>query len=150
VNEQQRQELIGYGIARPDKIRAVPLGLQLGQLIEEGADGSSMRRKWDVAPDAPLVGIVARLVPIKGHDLFLEAAAELHCRRPDIRFVLVGDGERRHELQTYAAKLELPAIFAGWETDLRSVYAALDVVCLTSLNEGSPLALIEAMSTGKP
>lgn len=150
VNEQQRQELIAYGIAPPDKIRSVLLGLELSQLANNGADPAVMRRKWGVPPEAPLVGIVARLVPVKGHELFLDAAAELRRHRPAARFVVVGDGERRADLEAYAAKLGLPAAFAGWETDLRAVYAALDVVCLTSFNEGSPLALIEAMTTGKP
>ncbi len=150
VNEQQRSELIAYGIAPPDKIRAVLLGLLLGELARDGADPMVMRSKWGVPQDVPLVAIVARLVPIKGHELFLEAAAALHRRRPDVRFVLVGDGERRAELEAYAAQLGVPVVFAGWEMDQRSVYAALDVVCLTSLNEGSPLTLIEAMTTGTP
>ena len=150
VNEQQRQELIGYGIAPPDKIRTVLLGLELGDLAYGDGDPALMRRKWGIPLDVPLVGIAARLVAVKGHELFLDAAAELHRRRPDIRFVLVGDGERRAELEAYAARLELPAVFAGWETDLKAVYAALDVVCLTSFNEGSPVAVIEAMAAGKP
>jgi glycosyltransferase involved in cell wall biosynthesis len=150
VNEQQRQELIGYRIAPPDKIRAVLLGLELGPLATAGADPSLMRRKWGLPLEAPVVGIVARLVPVKGHELFLDAAAELLRRRPDARFVVVGDGERRAELEAYAARAGVPAIFAGWESDLPAVYAALDVVCLTSLNEGSPVALIEALAAGKP
>ena len=150
VNEQQRRELIDYGIAPPDKIRTVLLGLELRELANDGADPAIMRRKWGVPLEAPLVGIVARLVPVKGHELFLDAAAELHRSRPDASFVLMGDGERRVEIEAYAAKLDAPVVFAGWETDQRAVYAALDVVCLTSLNEGSPLTLIEAMTAGKP
>lgn len=150
VNEQQRRELISYGIAPPEKIRAVLLGLLLGELVGDGSDPSAMRAEWGVPLDAPLVGIVARLVPIKGHELFLEAAAALHRRRPDVRFVVVGDGERRAELESYAARLGVPVVFAGWQMDQRAVYAALDVVCLTSLNEGSPLTLIEAMTAGLP
>lgn len=150
VNEQQRRELIGYGIAPPEKIRAVLLGLELGELASNGADPATMRRKWGVPLEAPLVGIVARLVPIKGHELFLDAAADLHSSRPDAHFVVVGDGERRAELEAYAAGLGLQVVFAGWEMDQKAVYAALDVVCLTSLNEGSPVTLIEAMTTGKP
>ncbi|HVA26401.1 MAG TPA: glycosyltransferase [Chloroflexota bacterium] len=55
--------------------------------------------------------------------------------------MLIGDGERRAELEAYAARVGARAIFAGWETDLKSVYAALDVVCLTSFNEGSAAAM---------
>lgn len=150
VNEQQRQELIAYRVAPPAKIQSVLLGLELRELASGAADPSVLRRKWGVPLEVPLAGIVARLVPVKGHELFLDAAAELHHSRPDARFVLVGDGERRAELEAYAATLGVPVVFAGWETDLKAVYAALDVVCLTSFNEGSPLALIEAMATGKP
>ncbi|HEX6513614.1 MAG TPA: glycosyltransferase family 4 protein, partial [Chloroflexota bacterium] len=114
------------------------------------ADPGLMRRKWGVPAEAPLVGIVARLVPIKGHELFIDAAADLLARRPDVRFAIIGDGERRQELQRYAAQRLVPVVFTGWESDLPAVYAALDVVCLTSFNEGSPVALIEALTAGKP
>jgi glycosyltransferase involved in cell wall biosynthesis len=150
VNDQQRSELIAFGVAPSNKIRAMLLGLDLGELASGQGDAEAMRRTWGVPPEAPLVGIVARLVPVKGHELFLDAAADLHARRPDARFVVVGDGERRAELEAYAAALGVPVVFAGWESDLPAVYAALDVVCLTSLNEGSPVALIEAMAAGKP
>ena len=150
VNEEQRQELIDFSIAPPEQIQAVLLGLELGELACGDGDPVLMRRKWGLSLEAPLVGIVARLVPVKGHELFLDAAAELHQRMPEVRFVVLGDGERRTELEAYAAARDVPVVFAGWEMDLKAVYAALDVVCLTSFNEGSPVALIEALTAGKP
>jgi glycosyltransferase involved in cell wall biosynthesis len=150
VNEQQREELLGYRVAPADKIQALHLGLDLEELATRPGDPALMRAKWGVPLEAPLVGIVARLVAIKGHELFLDAAALMHRRRPEVRFVLVGDGERRRELEKYARRAGVAAVFAGWESDLRSVYAALDAVCLTSHNEGSPVALIEALAAGKP
>ncbi|MBV9119358.1 MAG: glycosyltransferase family 4 protein [Chloroflexi bacterium] len=150
VNEEQRQELLGFRIAPAAKLRALPLGLDLGRLAAGDGDRAGMRAKWSVPMDAPLIGIVARLVPIKGHELFIDAAAELQSVKPDARFVLVGDGERRAELEAYAAAKGVGVVFAGWESDLPSVYAALDVVCLSSFNEGSPVALIEALTAGRP
>jgi glycosyltransferase involved in cell wall biosynthesis len=100
-----------------------------------------------VAAGTPLVGIVGRLVPIKAHEVFLDAAAAL-ATSTAATFVVVGDGERRAELEARAAALGLGARvrFLGWRADLPRVYADLDVVALSSLNEGSPVALIEAMA----
>jgi glycosyltransferase involved in cell wall biosynthesis len=97
------------------------------------------------------VGIVARLVPIKAHEVFLAAARELTARRPDVRFLVIGDGERRAELERLAGELGLGprVLFLGWRGDLDRIYADLDVVALTSRNEGSPVALIEAMAAGR-
>src|SRR5205823_510091 len=131
VNEEQRQELIGFGIAPSEKIQSMPLGLDLRPLAEGAADPAVMRRKWGVDPEAPLVGIVARLVPVKGHELFIDAAAELLQRRPEVRFAIIGDGERRQELERYTRERQVPVLFTGWESDLPAVYAALDIACLT-------------------
>jgi glycosyltransferase involved in cell wall biosynthesis len=150
VNEEQRDELVGFKVASPNKIVTVPLGLELQKLVNNEADPAEMRRKWGVPLEVPTIGIVARLVHIKGHELFLEAASEVHKRFPDAWFVIVGDGERRAELEEQARELGVPAVFTGWETDLPAVYRALDVVCLTSINEGSPVAVIEALAAGKP
>ncbi len=150
VNEEQRRELIAFRVAPPAKIGVMLLGLQLNELTASSADPGAMKAKWHIPASSPVVGIVARLVPIKGHELFLDAAAMLHKRLPEVAFVVIGDGARRAELEHYAKEVGGPATFTGWETDLASVYAALDVICLTSFNEGSPVALIEAMAAGKP
>jgi glycosyltransferase involved in cell wall biosynthesis len=152
VSEEQRRELIAdFHIAPAAKIRVMHLGLPLEPLLHP-ADPCVMRAKWGIPAGVPVVGIVARLTAIKGHELFLDMAAELHVRRPDVRFVLIGDGERRAELQAYAAGRDVPVIFGGWEPNslAPAYYAALDVACLTSFNEGSPVTLIEAMAAGKP
>ncbi len=149
VAEQQRQELASLGVAPTSRISVIPLGLDLTGFATDVADPGAMRRKWGLPPDIPLVGIIARLVPVKGHDLFLDTAALIHKSHPEARFVVIGDGELRQELEVQVRERALPVVFAGWETDLRAVYAALDIVCLTSHNEGSPVALIEALSARK-
>jgi glycosyltransferase involved in cell wall biosynthesis len=150
VGEQQRREIAGYGFD-PCKLVAIPLGLDLAPFLA-AAPRDTIRPALGLPPHAPLIGIVARLVPIKAHETFLAAAALLRARRPDARFLIVGDGERRAALEAHAAALGLAdsASFLGWRRDLPAVYAALDVVCLTSLNEGSPVALIEAMAAARP
>jgi glycosyltransferase involved in cell wall biosynthesis len=151
VGEEQRQEIAHYGIGGARQLVAVPLGLELDPFLADTPRGA-LRAELGVPPDVPLAGIVARLVPVKAHETFLEAAAELRRGHPTARFVIVGDGERRAALEAQAGALGLgdAVHFLGWRHDLASVYADLDVVCLTSLNEGSPVALIEAMAAARP
>src|SRR3989338_3562097 len=68
------------------------------------------------------------------------------------KFIIVGDGELRQELENYAAEsgIKDKVVFLGWRRDLENIYADLDIVCLTSLNEGTPVSLIEAMASGRP
>jgi glycosyltransferase involved in cell wall biosynthesis len=100
----------------------------------------------------PLVGIVARLVPIKAHEDFLEAARLIVQGMPEARFLIIGDGQRRAELERLVDSLGLRSSvrFLGWRRDLERVYADLDVVALASRNEGSPVALIEALAAARP
>ncbi len=97
-----------------------------------------------------MVGIVARLVPIKRHEIFLSAASAVASRVPACRFLVVGDGERREALERMTRELGLSdrTVFLGWRRDLERIYADLDVAVLTSANEGSPVSFIEAMASG--
>jgi glycosyltransferase involved in cell wall biosynthesis len=152
VTPRVRQELLDMRIGRPDAFSVVPLGFDLDQFDHAAAHRGELRRELGIGPDAPLVGIVARLVPVKAHEVFFEAARRLHADRPDMRFVIVGDGERRQDLERLVDAIGLRAVtqFLGWRADLARIYADLDVVALTSRNEGSPVALIEAMACARP
>jgi glycosyltransferase involved in cell wall biosynthesis len=152
VGDKQRSELIGYRLAPPRKIVSVPLGLEIESMLRAEDDRGRFRSQLGLDPLDKLVGIVARLVPIKAHEVFLEAAVEIRRRTPGTKFLIVGDGERRAELEARAQALNLTenVIFLGWRRDMRSIYSDLDVVVLTSLNEGSPVAIIEAMAAGRP
>lgn len=152
VGDKQRRELVGYRVAPPEKIVSIPLGLEIDGMLEAEAERGHLRAELGLNGVDRLVGIVARLVPIKAHDVFLEAAAEVRRRVPNARFVIVGDGERRAELEARARELGLAdrTHFLGWRRDLRRIYADLDVVVLSSLNEGSPVAIIEAMAAARP
>lgn len=152
VGEKQRDELIGYRVAPAEKIVSIPLGLEIEPMLEAERERGQLRAELGLNGVDRLVGIVARLVPIKSHETFLEAAAEVNRRLPNVKFVIVGDGERRAELEAQAVRLglERETRFLGWRRDMRAVYADLDVVVLSSLNEGSPVAIIEAMAAGRP
>jgi glycosyltransferase involved in cell wall biosynthesis len=94
---------------------------------------------------------VGRLVPIKNLPLFVEAARIVAENEPRAVFVVAGDGELRTALEAEArAALGDRIVFTGWANDLPALYAALDVAVLTSLNEGTPVALIEAAAAGVP
>lgn len=140
VSDRVRDDLIQYRIAAPQKILTVPLGLDLEPFAHQP--------RADVA--SPTIGIVGRLVPIKNHALFLQMARLMIADGFRGRFMIVGDGELRGELESQAGDLGDRIIFSGWRRDLVDVYSEMSVIVNTSLNEGTPVALIEAMASGVP
>jgi glycosyltransferase involved in cell wall biosynthesis len=147
-----RAELLAHRIGSPERLLVMPLGLELDRFLTCEARRGELRAELGLDGGASIVGIVARLVPIKAHETFLEAAATLAAEVPGSHFLVVGDGERRQELVALADRLGLGARvhFLGWRRDLDRVYADLDLVVLTSRNEGSPVSLIEAMAAARP
>ena len=139
VSDQVRNDLIQFRIAVPDKIVTIPLGIDLAPFAAQS------RRK-----DKHTIGIVGRLVPIKNHALFLQMARQLVADGFNGDFMIVGDGALRTALEKDAADLKGRLTFTGWRRDLPHVYADLSMVVNTSLNEGTPVALIEAMAAGLP
>ena len=142
-----------YLIGRPEQWRIVPLGFDLAPLAEIDAPArADARRALAIDPDTPVVTIVGRLTAIKQHDLFLRVAGSVHDTHPAALFVIVGDGERREELEALTRRLGLGGRvrFLGWRKDLAAVYGATDVCVLTSRNEGTPVAVIEALAAGVP
>ncbi|MCI0490565.1 MAG: glycosyltransferase [Blastocatellia bacterium] len=109
-------------------------------------------RELGFNPDAKIIGMVARLQPVKGHRFFIEAAAQLIETEPKARFVLVGDGPLRSEIEAQAAELGLNGRLAmlGDRDDASRLVAAFDLFALSSLHEGLPNAVMEAMAAGVP
>jgi glycosyltransferase involved in cell wall biosynthesis len=151
VSESVKSDLVAMGIAPADRIRVVPLGLELAPFTGTLPRGV-LRADAGFAAEAPLVGMVGRLVPVKDVSTFLRAARLVHAHRPDVRFSLVGDGPDRPSLEAQAAAVGLQGLvcFHGWRRDLPAVYGDLDVVVNASRNEGTPVALIEALAAGRP
>lgn len=145
-----------YRIARSDKVRTIPLGFDLSRFRNPQTSGLDIRKKFFPRSTADyfLVGIVGRLTSVKNQRMLLEAAKCLKDVGKDqlFRFLVVGDGELRSMLMNYASELGLDKsfVFTGWQKEMPSLYNALDTVALTSLNEGTPVTLIEAMAAGKP
>jgi glycosyltransferase involved in cell wall biosynthesis len=146
-------ELAGeFNVAPRDHFQVIPLGFDLGPFAGAESLRGQLRAELGVNAQTPLVGIVGRMVPVKDHRTFVKAAALLHARRPDVRFVLVGGGELEGAIRAEvdAAGLTAHSHFLGWRRDLARIYADLDLVVLSSLNEGTPVSLIEAMAAGTP
>jgi glycosyltransferase involved in cell wall biosynthesis len=152
VGDGQRDEIASYGVVPRRKIDSIRLGLELGPFLAAERARGQLRRELGLDPDVPLVGIVARLVPIKAHEVFLQAAQRIHAELPRAQFLIIGDGERRSELELLTERLGLSRAvrFLGWRRDMVPIYADLDVVALSSLNEGSPVSLIEALASARP
>ncbi len=151
VSEAVKQDLVQLGVAPAEKVRVIPLGLELSAFAGSLPRGA-LRREAGLDEETPLVGMVGRLVPVKDVPTFLKAALRVRVARPDVRFVLVGDGEERRALEALSGSLGLAGAvhFAGWRRDLAAVYADLDVVVNASRNEGTPVALIEALAAERP
>jgi glycosyltransferase involved in cell wall biosynthesis len=159
ISEQQRREINqDFRVGRAERFVVIPLGLELSVFADWRKRGKSFREELSVARDEILVGIVGRLTEIKNHELFLRAAADFKNRvsrrqtAGAVRFVVIGDGALRPQLERLAESLGLKedVIFAGSRRDVEEFYPALDIVALTSLNEGTPLTLIEAMANARP
>ncbi|MFQ5912883.1 MAG: glycosyltransferase [Nitrospinota bacterium] len=157
LSDALRDELVAFGVAPPERISVVPLGLELEDFLAMGGgkgknSGPGFRASLGISPEAFLVGSVGRLVPIKDHQTLFQAARLLIEEGEDVHLAVVGDGELRGELERRAREV-LPrtrAHFVGWRFDLPFVYNALDAVVLCSLNEGTPVSLIEAMAAARP
>jgi glycosyltransferase involved in cell wall biosynthesis len=141
-----------YRIAPADRFTVVPLGFDLSPFAAVEQHRGQLRAQLGVGADVRLVGIVGRMVPVKDHATFVAAAAALAARRPDVHFVFVGGGELLAEVTAAIERhgLTTRTHLIGWSQELPRIYADLDALALSSVNEGTPVALIEAMASGVP
>jgi glycosyltransferase involved in cell wall biosynthesis len=152
ISESQKRDICDvYRVAPPWKTEVVELGLELDPLLRL-EENLALRDELGFGPDDVVFGYVGRFVPIKDLPTLIGAFAQLAAEVPRARLLLVGDGEQRRALEVLVAELGLDdrVRFAGWRRDLAAVYGAMDVGVLSSLNEGTPVALIEAMAAGRP
>jgi glycosyltransferase involved in cell wall biosynthesis len=141
----------------------IPLGLDLDLMdVDMEAKRQAFRAQYHIPDDVIAVGIIGRVVPIKNHALFLEGASKVIQINKKVVFVIIGDGDERPNMEQMCKQLQLDyayqptdsrfaeVIFTSWRTDVDCVLAGLDIVMLTSHNEGTPLSLIEAQAASKP
>lgn len=153
ISQTQKTDLTHkFHIAPANKIRVIPLGFDLTPFLRSSLKKGIFRKSIGADDNQFLIGIVGRLVPIKNHILFLKMAEIFLNENIDltVKFVVIGDGELRKTLEAIAEKMGLNShvSFCGWRRDLPEVYADLDVLALTSENEGTPVSIIEAMAAG--
>ena len=157
ISGMQKNDLLEtYRIGSEKKYSVIKLGLGLDRFLEQGSHAGLFRKRYGLAGDNLLIGIVGRIVPIKNHRMFLRAAKRLTTMvdpavSGKLKFIIAGDGPLRKEMEDLADFLGLKesVIFTGWADSIEGLYADLDIVALTSLNEGTPLSLIEAQAAGK-
>ena len=139
---------------RSDRMIVIPNGVDVERFKPDRSARSALRAEWRVTAHEKLVGIVGRLDAMKDYPNFLNAAAQVAAVRQDVRFVCVGDGPGgvREELFALATRLGLDdrLIWAGERNDMWRVYNALDLAVSSSVSEGLPNVIVEAMSSGVP
>lgn len=158
ITEQQRREINeDFHVGKASQFVVIPLGIDLDVYANWQKRRGEFRRELNVREDEILVGTVGRLTEIKNHGLFLQAAAHFKqssqtSSHPGVKFLIVGDGHLRSPLENQVELLGLrdDVLFLGSRNDPENFYPALDVVALTSLNEGTPLSIIEGMANARP
>ncbi|MGH2806408.1 MAG: glycosyltransferase, partial [Actinomycetota bacterium] len=148
VSEEVRDSLLDLGIGRSEQFRVIPLGFDLTSFLRVEGRSGALRRDLPIDDDVPLVGILGRLAPIKDHRTLLEAMRKVESAH----LAVLGDGELMDELRSSARAMGIAdrVHFVGWRHDVADVISDLDVVALTSRNEGSPVSLIEALASNRP
>jgi len=139
---------------RPRREVVIPNGVDVGRFRRDEAGRARVRAEWGVAPDEPLLGLVARVDPTKAPEVFLAAAARLHDQAPGWRFVVAGEASSPYAASIRrsdaARRLGSSLTWAGPRDDMPAVYSALDCLVLSSDREGMPNAVAEAMACETP
>jgi len=151
VSSTVRDELMRLGIGESARWHVIPVGLNLDPYLASRESKEGARARLGLGTTHPIVGMVGRLVPIKDVATFIEAATRVVAGRPEVEFVIAGDGELRAELEIIARRRLGPRVrFLGWVSNLVALYRAIDVLVVTSRMEGTPTSLVEAAASTVP
>src|SRR6185436_2570090 len=159
ISDMQKKEICeDFKICRPEKASVIPLGFDLNRFRNDQEEKrKSFREHYKIAEDEIAVGIIGRITAIKNHDLFLRAIRQATIKTSrKVKAVIVGDGEDMEKMQQLCLQLGLKysvnnsvmpgarVIFTSWINNVHWAIAGLDIIAMTSLNEGTPVSLIEA------
>jgi len=147
-----REEHVNFAIGKKDRFMVISDGIELDRFTNCRTNNPALRSELGIPPGAPVIGIVARLVAVKGHKYLLTAFKKVLREAPDARLLVVGDGVLKEKLKSHCRKIGITknVIFTGLRYDIPRILSVLDAVALTSLNEGLGIALLEAMVMKKP
>ncbi len=148
------ENAVNAGIATKEKYRTIYSGMELDWFLQAKFDSAKIREEFGIPLDAPVVGKIARLFPLKGHDELMDAAPEIVKRIPNVRFFLIGNGILLEHLQERAKNYGILEnfVFAGLidRERIPEMISAMDVVVHTSLREGLARVLPQSLAMGKP
>ncbi len=157
ISELQKQELSQvHKICPAAKIKVIPLGFDLEKFRVNLAENRvSVRTKYGIKDEEVAVAIVGRLAPIKNHDFFLKLVESILSKGIEkAKFFIVGDGELKNEIEEKCkeinAKFGEKVFMTSWIKDIATFNAGMDIMCLTSDNEGTPVSLIEGQASSLP
>ena len=165
LSQTQKKELsIDFPVCSPEKIRVIPLGFDLQRFsVDMESKRKTFRDRYGLKDDEIAIGIIGRIVPVKNHTLFLNALKiVLEKSAVPVKAFIIGDGEDRAKIESKALSLNIPfsspeksnsyagLIFTSWIKEVDTAIAGLDIIAMTSLNEGTPVSIIEAQAAGKP
>ncbi len=155
ISNIQKQELSEvHRICPPHKISVINLGFDLEKFHTDCEDKRKLtREQFAIADDEVAIAIIGRLAPVKNHSMFLDVVDNISKRTSKkVRFFIVGDGSERAAIETRIATMQLSATIrvemTSWIKDISAFNPGMDIICLTSLNEGTPVSLIEAQASG--
>jgi len=165
ISDKQKQELVEeHHIGPSNKFEVIPLGFDLSRFqLNQKEKRKSFRSMHEISDETVAIGIIGRLVPVKNHILFLKAIKHvIDFTTQPIKAFIIGDGELMNQLKLEATRIGLGynkpgdkhplkhLFFTSWMHDVDVAYAGLDIITLSSFNEGTPVSLIEAQASGKP
>lgn len=152
LTQRGKEEHLNYKIAKPNKFVPIYDGIEIEMFSNFQIDIIKEKEKWGIPSDAPVIGTVTRLEPVKGNQYFIASFPQIIKIFPQLKVFIVGDGNEREKLKHYVRKLGLSenVIFTGQCKDIRGIVSIFDIFVLPSLNEGMGVCLLEAQALGVP
>ncbi len=157
ISELQKDELVEkFALCKRDKITVIPLGFDLMKFHENAAISRIETRKhYAIQYDEVAIAIIGRLAPIKDHSFFIDVISEIQQQTTKkLKIFIVGDGEERGNIELKLKNIiqddRFSIVMTSWIKDIASFNPAMDIICLTSKNEGTPVSLIEAQACNVP